>query len=72
MPGQQELTILKIENVLDLDKKATPKYTVNQVTPALRQASLDKNEVKTKTFSRIVVPFLNFELFAKIFKLVFS
>jgi hypothetical protein len=51
--------ILEITNVLALEKKATPTYNVNQVTSALSQASLDKNEIKTKTFSRIVVQFFS-------------
>ena len=48
MPGQLTIAaILEIANVLDLEEKATPTYTVNQVTSVLRQASLDKNEIKT-------------------------
>ena len=46
MPGQTELTIsgiLEVANVLALEKKATPTYTVNQVTAAWRQASSSKS-----------------------------
>ena len=42
MPGQQELGIsgiLEVANVLALEKKAAPTYTVNQVTAAFRQTS---------------------------------
>ena len=42
MPGQQELGIsgiLEVANVLALEKKAAPTYTVNQVTAAFRQTT---------------------------------
>lgn len=51
MPGQTELTIaavLEVANVLALEKKATPTYTVNQVTAAVRQASSSKSWKNTK------------------------
>ena len=46
MPAQTELTIsgiLEVANMLALEKKAAPTYTVNQVTAAFRQASSSKS-----------------------------
>ena len=55
MPGQTELTIsgiLEVANVIALEKKAAPTYTVNQVTAAFRQASSSKSWKNPKSNSQ--------------------
>ena len=55
MPGQTELSIsgiLEVANVLALEKKAAPTYTVNQVTAAFRQASSSKSWKNPKSNSQ--------------------